>query len=373
MPWKQFLLLAVAIGLALGPERARAQVAAAWNDSLVTAGSAQALRSRRPWSPRSRHLTTGPDVVLALGRRNTLVALSRGGGIITVLDRGSWRVRRQILLGGQTVLEDLAVVGPCRAYVSRRNSPRLIRADLCRGAWVETTDLAGFADADGNPDLGTMIVHEGRLFVQVRRINEDATARFVPPAMLAVVDLATDTLIDTDPVVEGVQAIELEGTAPKHRMQIIAATRRLFVSASGGSMDAGGLEAVDLDTLRSLGLVIREADGLVGADLGPFIFLTPDRGFLTFSTDFDLSSHLTPFSLSGGVEPVELHRSVGYAVPALAFDPLAGTLFVPDAGSIDSRGINVFDAATGRRLTPSPIPTSGLPTDVLLLRGNAGP
>jgi hypothetical protein len=316
---------------------------------------------------------TGPDVVLSLGRRNTLVALSRAGGTITVLDRDGFRIRRRIELGAAAQPEDIAVVGPCRAYVSRRSAARLLRVDLCAGTVEEATDLGAFADADGNPDLGTMIAHEGRLFVQVRRSNEEAPTRFVPPALLAVVAVASGELIDADPVAAGVQAIRLEGTAPKHRMQVIAATRRLFVSASGGVMDAGGLEAVDVDALRSLGRVIREEDGLVGADLGPFIFVTADRGYLTFTTDFDLSSHLTPFSLSGGVEPVELHRSVGYAVPALAADPLAGTLFVPDAGNIESIGVNVFDSVTGRRLTASPLPTTGLPTDVVSLRAGAGP
>jgi hypothetical protein len=359
MRGKQYLLGAVAIAVACAADPATAQVVAAWNDQLVTAGSVQVLRSRRPWSPRAARLSTGPDVVLALGRRHTLVTLSRTAGTITVLDRGSWRSRRRIELGAEAQAEDIAVVGPCRAYVSRRNDAHLLRVDLCGGTAVNAADLAAFADADGNPDLGTMIAHEGRLFVQVRRVNEDAPMRFAPPAMLAVLDVASGELIDVDPVTAGPQAIVLEGTGPKHRMQVIASTRRLFVSASGGSMDAGGLEAIDLDTLRSLGLVIREEDGRVGADLGPFLFVTADRGYLTFSTDFDLSSHLTPFSLSGGVEPVELHRSVGYAVP--------------DAGNLDSIGINVFDAATGQRLTPSPIPTSGLTTDVLSLRGGVGP
>jgi hypothetical protein len=119
-------------------------------------------------------------------------------------------------------------------------------------------------------------------------------------------------------------------------------------------------------------MLIRRGRRLGRRDLGPFVFVTADRGYLVFSTDFDLSSHLTPFSLRGGVEPVQLHVSVGYAVPALVFDPLAGTLFVPDAGSLGSVGVNVFDAATGDRLTPTPIAIAGQPTDLLLLRGTAG-
>jgi hypothetical protein len=210
------------------------------------------------------------------------------------------------------------------------------------------------------------------LFVQVRRFNEEFAGRFAPPAYLAVVDLASEELVDVDPALPGVQAIELIGTSPKHRMQVVEATRRLYISASGGSFDAGGLEAIDLATLRSLGLVIREADGMVGADLGPFVLVTPERGYLVFTTDLTLSSHLHRFSLTGGIDPEELNVSVDYAVPALAHDPVAGTLFVPD-GVFGRQGLHVFDAASGARLSAGPIPTDGAPTDVLLLRRFSNP
>jgi hypothetical protein len=151
-------------------------------------------------------------------------------------------------------------------------------------------------------------------------------------------------------------------------MQIAPGTRRLFVSATGGFFDAGGIEVIDLDGLRSLGLVIREADGFTGADLGAFVMVTAQRGFLVYSTDLDLSSHLKPFSLSGGVEPgPELHVSVGYFVPALAHDARTRTLFVPD-GVFGRQGVLLFDADSGDRLTTEPLPTQGPPTD-LLLRG----
>jgi hypothetical protein len=231
-----------------------------------------------------------------------------------------------------------------------------------------------------------MAVHDGRLFVQIRRLNEEGPGGLAPPGYLAVIDLATEQLIDVDPVSPGTQAIELQGTAPKHRMQIVPETRSLFVSASGGFFDAGGIEVIDLDTLRSNGLVIREADGMTGADLGPFLMVTPSRGFLVYSTDFDLSSHLQPFSLSGGVDPgPNLHVSVGYAVPALAAErrgsgknwgrecgrrgvPHCPTrwFYLPD-GVFGRQGVHVFNATTGKRLSSTPTATSGQPTDVLLL------
>jgi hypothetical protein len=227
-------------------------------------------------------------------------------------------------------------------------------------------DLGSFADADGNPDLGTMAMYGGRLFVQVRRLNSEAPAGMQGPFYLAVVDPARQRLVDVDSEAPGVQAIPLQGTSPKHRMQVLAKPRKLFVSATGGFFDAGGLEAIDLRTLRSEGLIVREADGTTGADLGPFLMTAPDRGFVVYSTDLDLSSHLKRFTISGGVEPgLELFVTVGYAVPALALDPKQDNLFVPD-GAFGRQGIWVLRASTGQILSSSPVPTDGMPSDLLL-------
>jgi hypothetical protein len=357
------VLLALALAL-LGPAPARAQVAVAWTDGAT--GSAGAMRTRAPFSARARVVQGGADAVLGRAYRSQLFSLSRSAGTV-VLFTTRWRVRRTFELGADAQLEDMAVAAPCTAYLTRRTATHLLRLDLCTGATAEVIDLAAFADADGIPDLGAMVIDRGHLFVQIRRMNEEGPHGLAPPGYLAVIDLATEQLVDVDPATPGAQAITLLGTAAKHRMQIVAATRRLFVSATGAPFDAGGIEVIDLDTLRSEGLVIREADGLTGADLGPFVMITPDRGYLVFSTDFDLSSHLHRFSLSGGVEPEELHVSVGYAVPALVHDPLADTLLLPD-GVFGRQGVHVFAASTGERPTTAPIPTNGQPTDLLLLR-----
>ena len=189
-----------------------------------------------------------------------------------------------------------------------------------------------------------------------------------PPAYLAVVDLASEQLIDVDPATPGVQPIELEGTPPRFKMQIVPQTRRLFVSASGEFHDEGGIEMIDLDSLQSLGLVVREADGTVGADLGAFVLVTPVSGYLTCSTDWTLSSHLMPFTVTGGVElGPQLYGSVGYFVPTLLHDPSTDTFFFPEGRDEGTKGVHVFDASTGTRLTLDPIPTTGPPIDLTII------
>ncbi len=356
--------LITALLLVALPVVAAAQVLVAWNADGI--GSVGAVRAQPPYTARARGVRGGADAVIGYAPHGQLFSLSRSAGTITLFSKRR-RVRRLFDLGADARLEDMVATDACTAYVTRRNATRLLRLDLCTGARADVVDLSAFADDDGIPDLGTMALDRGRLLVQIRRENENSESRFVAPAYLAVIDVATEQLVDVDPLEPGVQAITLAGTAPKYRMQVVDAARRLFVCATGATFDAGGLEIIDLDNLRSQGLAIREADGLTGADLGPIVMISPDRGYLVFTTDLTLSSHLHAFTLTGGVDPTPLHVAVDYAVPALVYDDRSGALLVPQAGFNDN-GVHVFSTATGARLTGKPIATGGRPTDLLLPR-----
>jgi len=291
--------------------------------------------------------------------------LSRTTGVLAVHELGKAKQKKRWELGAASEPQDLVVLGPRLAYVSRQRATHLLRIDPKNGRRREVVDFSHLADADGNPDLGNLLVRDGRLYVQIRRRDDNGS--FAPPAMIAVVDLATETLVDADPATDGVQAIVLAGTSPKMAMQVIGEPPKLFVSASGAFMDAGGLERIDLDTLTSEGLVIAEEDGVVGADLGAFVMTSASEGFLVFSTDLLLSSHLLPFSIPGGVAPgPEWIVSLDYFAPTLAYDPETGLLYYPHNGASDT-GVHVFDAATGERLTETAAPAPGPPTDLLFL------
>lgn len=297
-----------------------------------------------------------------------LYAASQATGSIQVIDALRWRRLSSWPGGGGCgSAVDIAVVNARRAYISCANATHLLRLDPETGSTTNVVDLSVFADADGRPDLGWMTQHGGRLFVQIRRLD-DIHGGFAPPGMLAVVDLATETLIDCDPQRPGIQAIELAGTYPKFKMQVVPQTRRLFVGATGGWMDAGGIEMVNLDTLRSEGLVIREIDDMTGADLGAFVMVSPTRGYLTFTTDLLLSSHLHAFDIATGMDPAELHTALNYFAPHMVYDPATGLLFVPDGGLAPTPGVHVFDAASGDRLTTIASPTNGDPVDLEMIR-----
>jgi hypothetical protein len=336
-------------------------------DGFYGGGATGAMSVRPPFEFRAGFAPTGAGGVVRVFRGEAFV-VSKEAGTVDVLDAKTGAPLRTLELGAGSEPQDIAVVDATRAYVTRAGAAELLRVDPRTGASAPSTDLGLFADADGVPDLSMMAIHRRRLFVQVQRRNADAPGGLAPPGMIAVVDLDTEALVDTDPGRDGAQAIELQGTSPKHKMQLVPRPPRLFVSASGGFFDAGGLEAIDLATLRSLGLVLREADGEVGADLGSFVMTSPDAGFLVFSTDFDLSSHLVRFTVEGGVDPgPQLFVTVGYAVPALGYHRRTRRLFYPNSFFGDV-GVHVFDARTGARLTEDAVPVPGTPTDLSFAR-----
>ncbi len=342
------------------------RLAVAWNDYVSGTGVLQAMSTEPPWVFQTAPLQISSDSVLRSAGGRVYV-VGRAEGTVAVVARDTWTTLQVYPLGGGSEPLDIAVVGPELGYVARRTATHLLRLNLLTGASAEVVDLGVFADADGVPDLGMMTVHEGRLFVQIRRVTLAERGGFALPAYLAVMDIASEQLIDVDPTTPGVQAIELQGAAPKGKMQVVRQTRILFVSASGDFFDAGGIEMIDLDTLQPIGMAVRESDGNVGADLGAFVMVTPDRGYLVCGTDLLLSSHLMPFTVSGGVEPgPELHFSLGYFAPTLVHDPATDTFFFPEGG-FDGYGVHVFDALTGTRLTPEPVATTGQPTDLVLL------
>jgi hypothetical protein len=101
--------------------------------------------------------------------------------------------------------------------------------------------------------------------------------------------------------------------------------------------------------------------------------ITPDRGYLVFSTDFALSSHAVGFTVPGGLDStraIEL-TSLSYFVPAIAYEPGSDTLFLP-AGGTSEPAIHAYRGATAAPLPFGPIPTSGPPSDIVIVPGPVG-
>ena len=111
---------------------------------------------------------------------------------------------------------------------------------------------------------------------------------------------------------------------------------------------------------------------MTGAALGPFVMVNPDRGFLVYTTDFTISSHLESFTVSGGLgELPVVYSAVDFLAETLVVDPGTNTFFFPHGGFIDT-GLHVFDVVEETRLTRELIRKSGPPRDLILLTPSAG-
>lgn len=357
------LSIAVAGSIGEGSAAGR-QLAVAWDDPNSGSGMVRAMDVAAPWDYTSSPLAVGRDPVLRFAEQSLFV-VSPADDTIQVVDPLSWSVERTYPLPAQTTPTDVAVIDAHTAYVSPSNSSLLLRLNLDTGDVTPAVDLSPLFPPGGVPDLRTMIAHDGRLFVQMYFVAVQDPSPTVLAGSLAVVDVSTEQLVDADPNASGTQSVQLEGTGPKFKMQVIPSTNELFVSATGSFFDDGGIEVVDLDTLTTKGLIVKEAAGNTAADVSAFVMLTPDEGYLTFTTDFATSSHLHQFSRDGTVDQTELHVSVPYLAPGLIHDPQSGQLFIPQGG-FSPAGIQVFDAASGEQLTTDVISFGNDPTDLVL-------
>lgn len=345
-----------------GLTSARTRVAVAWSPSVNGPGLVRAMSTRPPYQFVTPALVVGEDSTLHLSGTR-LYAVSRYSDAIPVVDTRTWSIERTYTLPAASQAFDIAVDDRrgC-AYISRAETTRLLKLDLASGATTESVELAPLAGPAGTLEAGRLLIHERRLFVGLQRAPMGVSG--IKPA-LAVLDLDTERLIDAEPDTPAIDPIVLAGTTPRGRMQVLGTPPQLYVMSAGDFLDQGGIEVVDLDRLKSLGLAVAEADEQTGNNLNAFVMTSPTSGYLTFSTDIVLSSHLHAFRPFGRVDARELHTALFYATAALAHEPATDTLYVPH--SFDTYGVVVIDAAGGTRLTEQPTLTSGPVSDLLII------
>jgi hypothetical protein len=326
-------------------------------------GNCDAIDIAPPWAVAQNMESLGPQTRIRYFF-DRLYAVNPTEDEIQVIDPELFDTIKTLKLGRGTSPEDILVISPDRAFVSLYNSADLLILDPRNGAPRGSVDLSGFADPDGLPDMSRMATDGERLFVQIQRLDRGDTGQLVPPSYLAVVDLETETLIDVDPLLPGVQGIELVGTRPSFRMHVDRHARRLFVSAPGNRLaTTGGIEEIDLGSLQSLGFILSE--DRVGVDLGAFVMVSADEGYAMAHTDIIASSHLSSFSRSGGSGPEII--TTFYVIDTLAVDPVTAQLFFPDPFSVPP-GMHVVDTLTDRVLTSAPLVTGLRPWDLAVVR-----
>ncbi len=317
-----------------------------------------------PWTARVDLEPAGAQAIVRhfFGRH---YVVSESADTIQVIDPATFDTILTFSAGAGSRPQDIALVDPGTAYVSRYERASLLKVDPRTGQTLGTIDLSSLADADGLPEMSMMALDRDRLFVQIQRLDRLRTGLPIRPSYLAVVDVTTDALVDADPEAAGVQGIALFGTVPMLKMHRDTAARRLFVLAPGMLLDdSGGIDEIDLDGLRSLGTFLPETESI--GDLGAFVMTSPDRGYAVGHTDLLESSHLFEFTRADGRITSEIHLTFA-TVRGMAFDPVTGRLFFPDP-DFSAPGIHVIDTSTNARLTRDPVSTGLPPRDPIVVR-----
>lgn len=252
---------------------------------------------------------------------------------------------------------DLVFFDRCRVYLSCFEQAHVYVVDPTAPLGEElvgSIDLSSLSDADGLPEISHMALSDGLVYVAVERLDRSAGWTPALPSYVAVVDPATDTLVDT---------IELAEPNPVGPLVPIPGTGDLLVAAGGDwSGDAAGLLRIDtVAGTSALALSAAELGGLVtsfylGDDgCGHAVVMAP----VTFDTG------VVRFCLDGTVEACLPMGDQRFTAVALVDD---GRLLVTDT-AYTTPGVRIFDPQGCAELTTDPIPTGFTPgfTDPLLL------
>ncbi len=296
-----------------------------------------------------------------------LWVVNRGGADnVQVLDPAQgMQTVRQFSLGLGRNLQDIGFAADGTAWVSCYDTAELLHVDPDAGEVLHVVSTAAFADADGLPETGWLLVRDGQVYVSCQRLDRDGWYAPVGDSALLVLDHATRTWVDCDPDLPGVQGIRL--AAPNPYGQIVPWQDHLLVPCVGWyGVPDGGVDVIDPAARVSLGLEATEAD--LGGDLVD-LDVDGDGRRLVVVADADWTTHVrrypAPSAPGSPAGPASLiHSGTGYDHADLACDG-DWQLFVASR-ELGHAGLRVFDTASGAELTSAPVGT-GLPPALVVL------
>jgi hypothetical protein len=299
--------------------------------------------------------------------RGLVYVLDRANGNIRVLDpQADFATLRQFSVGVASNPHDIAFISEQRAFVTRYETTALWEIDPSTGEHTDTIDLSALADADGLPEMDKLAVEGSYLYVTLQRLDRDYGWEPVSPALLAVVDLSTNTLLDMDPALPGLQGLPLLGTNPNSGIVVDPRTGDFLIGEAGSFYELdGGIERYDPTTRQSLGFAVTEAE--LGGNLD---FWNTADGLTGYGIVLGGSweTAIGEFDLTTGEYAGAVVASPVYAYSHLLIDEPRHRIFVADR-TYENPGVRVYDLTTHAPLTSGPIQTCLYPYWFLSMRG----
>lgn len=263
---------------------------------------------------------------------------------------------------------DVLGITTTKAYVVQYAVPQVAVIDPTmsgRDAVRSTIDLAPVRasmdmDSSGSPEAAA-IVRAGRYaFIALQNLNMYAP---VTNGTLAVIDTASDMLVDASAATSGLDPVRLSGRNPV--AMAVTPGGRLVVAEAGvlafmpPQMLDGGIEVVDPVLLTARGLRITETQ--LGGDLSGFVMFDDARGW-ALVTQLDMSgtrsSRVVEFDLDAA-DGMRVGRTIlmGGDFAAIARDP-TNNVWVLDR-TMGRAGARVINPA-GMEITTMPLSTGAL-------------
>ncbi len=254
---------------------------------------------------------------------------------------------------------DLLIVSDTKAYLLRYGSGKLwiVNPSAATEAAFKTgeIDLSAY-DVDGVPEMTAGIVRNGRLYVAMQRLEGFAA---VKTGYLAVIDIATNTEIDTAPTTDGLKGIELPVRDPVALVGIPGGNNILALADGGfdGSFNQlyeGGIVRIDTAT-NAASLVFDDGDDTTHpfgyfADVAT---VTADRAYFIGSTGFGAEQTLYRFNPNTSAAPVAVPGYQAVALGSVAVDP-SGKLWLTRTGSA-APGVTLLGFESGAETTVAPL------------------
>ncbi len=307
------------------------------------------------------HLTIHSDAAVRTYRDKVYVINRLGQDNVIVLDRSDLKTPlTQYSTGNGSNPHDMAFVSEEKAYISRYEQTQLLIVNPVTGDLLGEVELSVFADADGLPEVSHLALYGNYLFAACQRLDRDNG--FVPTdvSVIAVVDVLTDQVVDLDANTAGVQGIAM---ASKNPADAVQRGNKWFLSAVNTFDDLtdGGIEVIDLASLRSDGVVLGEM--ALGGNLSSLAMVSDDEGYVVV-LDASFVNVVKRFGLGMQSVSAGLSGLSGGFVPSLGV--FGGRLYVLDGGSFvdpTSAGVKVYDVNTDQ-LMAGPISTGLLPASI---------
>ena len=242
--------------------------------------------------------------------------------------------------------QDIEFIDDSVAYMSFLGATAILKLNPLTGERLGLIDISAFAEGgDGLPEANQMVLVGEFLYVILQQL--DRQNAFEPlQAMVIKIRTLSDTLVDLDPIAEGIQGIALQRKNPSN-IAYLEDTKELFVQCVGSFSDTeikGGIEVIDTLTDTSKGLRVTEETA--GFQIANIALCNAAKGYL-LGYDDSYNSMISGFNPTSG----EIVDDAFFQAPYFVEDIKTGclscgcTLFTTDRSDEDP-GIIAIDTKT---------------------------